>query len=73
MAWFTDRLKERSSQAALAALIGSAASVASQTAAWQPGSLPLWLGLVPVFATFLVAFIAPDAGVSTFPEPKKGD
>lgn len=60
MSYIADRVKERVSQAAIAAALTAIAAVAGQPSAWQEGSLPMWLGLVQPLALCLIAILVPD-------------
>lgn len=59
-AWLSARLSERTSQAAIAVLLTAISTIAMQPAAWMPGALSLWLGIVPTLTPCLIAILVPE-------------
>lgn len=61
MSWISDRLSEKTSQAALAAALTATGTVASISASYQ--SWTAWLGLIPVWIGSIITVCLPEATV----------
>lgn len=64
-AWLSARLSERTSQAAIAVLLTAISTIAMQPAAWAPGALSLWLGIIPTLTPCLIAVLVPEGTGAT--------